>query len=764
MGNLRRWWSGGLGLWMLWVLTACDGRSRLVRPALRQPLPPAQSATAVAWSVGEAGLASGQSQSAAAVLPVDEGPYFPSLLAIAAPMAPSMVDAWADVSGCTSCHQAAGAHWAASAHAHASFDNPWYRASVDQLRQDVGWEASRHCAGCHDPLPLLAGAMDRPIQPADPLATAGVTCLVCHSVQATRSDGNGALVLNTAPVPIPIPGDGPSLAAHRARLAMPALRSVGLCGSCHRGFLGPDTGNPHPLFGMDEPGAYRASAFGGSRGQTLEDITERSCNDCHMPAEQVLVSEPSAQKGHIKSHRFAGGQTPLAAAVDPGGAQLEAIRAGLRQAVRLDVPVLHVNGQVQPVTDPVRWQRGDEVALDATIRSLAVGHAFPGGLKDTQDTWLALQVVDGRGQTVAQFGAQAASEHASEPDGQAASEHVSEPDGRYVLRALVVNKEGRPETQHRVPNLQVVAYDHTVPAHGARVVRYRFALERKVKPPLQVRLRLYHRRHRQALREAACEASRSRRGRAFAAAARRQGEPVIDGCAEEPVMLVAATELSLGEPAAGWARPSWERLYDHALGLSGAVQEALPDAVRSAEWALVELGSAGPRGARANLLCLLGRLRARQGRLAEALGFAARAEALVGLKPAIARVRADAYLRTWDFAAAAEVLALLVEQSPFDTGAHRDLARARYSAGDLAGALSAAQAGLALQPRDEGLLRTQALVLRAWEHGQAEAAQQAFLRYRVADWAQSARLACDRTSPGCARDRLPVVELSSVGQ
>jgi hypothetical protein len=74
---------------------------------------------------------------------------------------------------CVDCHRDEVAQHASSVHARSSFDNPWYRATVDRLREDVGFEASRHYAGCHDPVMLVAGSMDHPIEPDDPLTRVG---------------------------------------------------------------------------------------------------------------------------------------------------------------------------------------------------------------------------------------------------------------------------------------------------------------------------------------------------------------------------------------------------------------------------------------------------------------------------------------------------------------------------------------------------------------------------------------------------------------
>ena len=64
------------------------------------------------------------------------------------------------------------AQWAQSAHRFASLNNPYYTASLEQLRRERGAAAARFCAGCHDPLLLVDDAIVQPRLPRQaPAAT-----------------------------------------------------------------------------------------------------------------------------------------------------------------------------------------------------------------------------------------------------------------------------------------------------------------------------------------------------------------------------------------------------------------------------------------------------------------------------------------------------------------------------------------------------------------------------------------------------------------
>src|SRR4051794_4953329 len=93
---------------------------------------------------------------------------------------------------CAGCHADVAAQWNASAHHFSSFNNPYYRVSVEEFRAERGAKTSRFCAGCHEPALLASGLVDKPtVDVKAPEAQAGVVCLVCHSIDSVSFEGNG---------------------------------------------------------------------------------------------------------------------------------------------------------------------------------------------------------------------------------------------------------------------------------------------------------------------------------------------------------------------------------------------------------------------------------------------------------------------------------------------------------------------------------------------------------------------------------------------
>ncbi|KPK51595.1 MAG: hypothetical protein AMJ63_11875 [Myxococcales bacterium SG8_38_1] len=646
---------------------------------------------------------------------------------------------------CADCHADLASHWANSVHAYASFDNPWYRASIDQFRRERGEKESRFCAGCHDPLLLISGDIDTEVTPGNELAYAGVTCLVCHSVESARPDGNASFTLTDEAVLIPDPANPDEIEAHRARLTMPPLRTAALCGSCHRSFSGPAIGNANHLPGIDDLGDWASSTYGGGVQDHLVSVEEGNCQSCHMRAEPASDAEMAgAHDGMIRSHRWAASHTALATQLaDPDSKRQT--EGELEGAVTVDVGTVRVGPRSYLLPEESRMSGGEPLVFDVLLQNERVGHRFPGGVRDLQDTWLEVEMRDASGRILG------------------VSRPVSGNHGDvFVLRATVLDAEASPDLLHRVHRFVAPAFDRTLDAHDARAIRYSIELPRRIALPLRVDARLMHRKHSHEFQAFACDESRTERGLAFAAAAEQHGKIALDPCAEQPVTTVGSATVWMGRGAkaravaGGAARPVVERLLTQGLALLHSKQEQVHLAQPSIERAQQLAREARSPRLQSRAFVLRARLAAIQGRPEQALLFTKRAEALVGPSPVLDRLRGDAYARVWRWAPAAEAYQRVADAAPLDFRAWRELARAYGSLSDDRNALSAADAGLRLAPRDESLLRSRALALEALGDPEAERAKRHWLAHRRLD-AQPALLAsCERAHQRCLTDRQPI--------
>jgi tetratricopeptide (TPR) repeat protein len=676
-------------------------------------------------------------------LPRPPGALGPSHVEVhgSVPLSPDALAEFMRTEDCAACHQEIAASWASSAHARSSFDNPFYRASIERFRAARGEEASRFCAGCHDPALLLSGVIDQPTIPADERASAGIPCRLCHGVTEARADGNGSYVWSAEPIPLPDPADPVQVAAHRARVGTDVLRSTLLCGSCHRSFAGHEIGSPHHFNGIDDLGAFGTSAFGGAHGDSLEaDVEPSTCRGCHMQREPA-THDMAADNGSVPSHRFAGAHLSLT--TDP--AQHAAVRARLQDVVRIDIPAGSVDGRRRLPLEGSPARSGSRVTLDVVIRNLGVGHRFPGGTRDLQDTFVELRIVDAAGALVAEAGTQ----HAESGDDPTA----------FGLRAVPLDAQALPEELHDVHDFVVAGFDRSLAARDATVVRYEVTLPELSRAawPLRVEALLRHRRHPMEFSRIACEASRTEAGQAF----RALSPDGVDPCTPEPITDLARAVVFFGAGSTaragegGASAPLAERFFDHALGLSRELQEHLDDARASLDAAQRAMGAAGNPRRRAAIHLLRARVAGAQGRTDEALREAASAERLLPDHPATHRSRGRALAQVWRWPEAAAAFGEVVRLSPGDTIALREWTRALGSARQDEQAVLASRQGLARAPRDADMLRTQALSLPDG-HAHAREAREASLTYRVPDEAPHMLRTCEEADPTCARDRLPV--------
>ena len=685
-------------------------------------------------------------------LPRAPGENAPSLVAFAHPVAaPGAVSAGtqlSDVDSCATCHPDAAAQWSASAHSFASFGNPSYRANVERVRADLGKPASRHCGGCHD-LPLLVDGLmtsTAPVSANDLRAHSGVSCRLCHGVTSATSDGNASYVWDPTPLDAPTLGDAASIARHKRQVT--TKLDVGLCGSCHRGFLSPDMDLPVHLIGVDEPGMWRSSAWTGNGLARIDGVEKKNCIDCHMERVPASTEELGAKHGTIASHRFVGGHTWMAS-MRGDTEQLRLTQAKLEGAASIDLAGARVALRGAPgpwhlPADGAPVVPGARLELDVVLRNLLVGHRFPGGVLDAQDTWVELEVADRRGRRLASSGLA----HATDPADQAT----------HVLRTLVVDIDGRVLEEHEISKFRAQIATRTLAPREAQAVRYAFAVPAELTPaqlPLRVTARLRHRSRSLTMQAAACAAARSATGQAFIVGARLARDVELDPCRAQPITLVAETTIEVGQGARTRStRPAWERIYDHGMALVTTIVTRLDEARAVLEVARAQAPDAR---ARAMVIAQLGWVAARQGRVDDALALAREARELVGSAPGVLdAIVADAYVRQNRWSEALAPAKACTERAPSNTSAWAVYARVLVAVGDYTTALSAASHGLELAPRDPDLLRAQATSLAALRDPRAEAAQAAYVRFRAPDDAAGLRVRCIKGSDRCARDRNPV--------
>ena len=484
---------------------------------------------------------------------------------------------------CARCHAAIVEQWATSAHRFASFNNPFYEATINHMRSNstesnaevdahiayykdlAGEEAkvkSKWCSGCHDPALMLAGKMTEEIDRASPQAQAGLTCLGCHAIDAIHDqtgngnyniadeqedpylfanakEGVGRFVHDTALKARPI--------VHKKQMLKPFFRTSEFCATCHKVSLDSRVNGYRWLRGQNEFDNWHDSgvALNASRTFYLPGV-KRVCQDCHMPLEEAVAGDVSARDGYVKSHRFLAVNTalPFIRGDEETIARIEEFLQDEKLSV--DVFALHHQEEAHYALDKSQpaLVRGGEYTFDVVVRNKGVGHTFPGGTNDSNEGWLEVSVVSDDDEVLALSGA-------VQDDG-----HVDT--GAHFYKALMVDAKGQAIHRRNAQDIVTAVYVRTIGPGTADVAHYSFEVpEDYAGRKLTLRARLLWRKFDRAYTE-------------FAFNNNRQGFRRFDQVPDLPVTEIARSEVELvvgessavGEPDAG----DWMRFNDYGIG------------------------------------------------------------------------------------------------------------------------------------------------------------------------------------------------------
>jgi Flp pilus assembly protein TadD len=421
---------------------------------------------------------------------------------------------------CGRCHRDIYEQWQSSAHHFSSFNNQWYRKSIEYMQDVVGTRPSKWCAGCHDHAVFFNGRFDRPIreQIDTPEAQAGLGCTSCHAITRVNSTmGQGDFVIEYPALHDLATSRNPILrfahdrlvyldpAPHRETFLKPFHReqTPEFCSSCHKVHLDVPVNGYRWFRGFNDYDNWQASGVSGEGARSFYYPPKpQKCADCHMAL--VRADDPAAKNGFVRSHRFAAANTALPF-VNHDTVQLKAVQDFLRDGqISVDVfgLVRTAAPDAQPITpnraaDPklsstfavgeesmnfgasevlirapeevvapldrvnASVRRGDSVRIEVVVRTRKVGHFFPGGTVDAFDVWVELEAVDDRGRTLLHSGA--ASDEGKGPVDS----------GAHFYRSLLLDEHGNPINKRNAWAARSVAYVRLIPPGAADTVHYR---------------------------------------------------------------------------------------------------------------------------------------------------------------------------------------------------------------------------------------------------------------------------------------------------
>ncbi len=423
---------------------------------------------------------------------------------------------------CGSCHKDIYDQWNASVHHFSSFNNQWYRKSIEYMQDVVGTKPSRWCAGCHDHAVFFNGRFDRPIKEHidTPEAQNGLGCTSCHSIVHVGSTmGQGDFTIEYPPLHDLAVSDHPVLSwthdyllkldpePHKRTFLKPFHReqSADFCSTCHKVHLDVPVNAYRWIRGFNEYDNWQASGVSGEGARSFYyPAKAQTCTDCHMPL--VASQDPAARDGKIHSHRFPAANTAIPY-VNNDLEQLKVTQDFLRdRQISVDIFGLVRGGEVQGpavargreggqlastfavgeesvsfgggpavLTAPVEViapidrvgatvRAGEDVRIDVVVRTRRVGHFFPGGTVDAFDVWVELEATDDRGRTIFHSG--------SVGDGGKGPVES----GAHFYRSLQLDEHGNPINKRNAFMTRSVAYVRLIPPGAADTVRYRLRI------------------------------------------------------------------------------------------------------------------------------------------------------------------------------------------------------------------------------------------------------------------------------------------------
>src|SRR5215475_13108528 len=206
-----------------------------------------------------------------------------------------------DSEACGRCHKDIFEQWKSSMHHFASFNNQFYRKSIEYMQSVVGPQPSKWCAGCHDHAVFFNGRFERPIkeQIDTPEAHAGLACTSCHAiVHVDSSMGNAGFTIEYPPLHELANSKNPLIRKvdhfltylnpepHRQTFMKPFMRmdSAEYCSTCHKVHLDVPVNSYRWFRGFNDYDNWQASGVSGQGARSFYYPKQsQNCVDCHMP-------------------------------------------------------------------------------------------------------------------------------------------------------------------------------------------------------------------------------------------------------------------------------------------------------------------------------------------------------------------------------------------------------------------------------------------------------------------------------------------------
>ncbi|HEY0704917.1 MAG TPA: tetratricopeptide repeat protein [Candidatus Acidoferrales bacterium] len=313
-----------------------------------------------------------------------QGPFFPSS-AQTSDHGHIPANYFTESDSCQRCHADIYKQWKSSSHHFSSFNNQWYRKSIEYMQDTVGVKPSKWCAGCHDPALLYSGMFDRPIREVEdtPAGQAGLGCMMCHSISQVKSTmGQADFLLEYPALHKMAASKNPVIVRlhdfltelnpepHRRVFLKPFMRTqtAEFCSTCHKVHLDVPVNHYRWVRGFDDYDNWQASgvSFQGARS-FYYPAKGQNCADCHMPLAPSTDAGSFAPKptgirewfaslgsamtnGSVHSHSFSAANTALPFVNNDAGHLAETEKFLTDHEVSVDIFAISPEKAASPAT------------------------------------------------------------------------------------------------------------------------------------------------------------------------------------------------------------------------------------------------------------------------------------------------------------------------------------------------------------------------------------------------------------------------------
>ncbi|MEO6966566.1 MAG: tetratricopeptide repeat protein, partial [Acidobacteriaceae bacterium] len=592
---------------------------------------------------------------------------------------------------------------------------------------------------------------------------------------------------------------------HRRTFLKPFMRvtPAEYCSACHKVHLDVPVNNYRWSRGFNDYDNWQASGVSGLGARSFYYPPKpMNCVDCHM----ALVRSEDAGNVHglVHSHRFLAANTALPFAnkdkiqladtehfledkrvhvdifaISPdkplpreksnlsSGMRLETTFAvGEESEMRAPLGALE-EPPLAPVTAPLNRvnaevRAGETVRVDVVVRTLTVGHFFPGGTVDAFDCWLALKATDDAGHVLFWSGL-------VEDNGKGPVEPSA-----HFYRSLAIDAHGNPIDKRNAWAARATVYVHLIPPGAADTVHFRLHIPKNVRGKIHLQAELNYRKFAWAYTQFSYagvsvatgpdQVTKNYDDRKMAYSGSTKDVsgkiktipnlPIATMASDAAVLNVLPPDAPNPPPQVVLNAADWQRWNDYGIGLF------LQDDLKGAEAAFTRVTEVAPKNP--DGWVNIGRVRLLSGNIPGARQVLLKA---LQLAPTLARTQyfyARVLRQEGDYDGSAAHLRIVLKQYPEDRVVLDDLGRVLFLQHEYKPAEVEFQKALYIDP--ENLEANYHMMLCSTGMGDAKDAaryEKRFLRFKANEAAQALTGPFRAKHPNDNRERQPIHEHDS---